>query len=234
MQTIKVTADSRTNTGKEAAARLRAKGQIPAVAYGPGKPTVSIAVSPKAITQVLGAEHGKNTLIELDVSGKEKLTVLLADYQYHPVTRTLLHADFREVKENEPADFEVPFETTGKAKGVVDGGVLRLVYRKLPVRCLPAKVPVKITHDITELGLEESIPVKALALPEGVTVRLPADQTVVTVATEKKQVEEAAAPGAPGAAAAAPAAGAAGAAPAAGAAAPAAGAKPGAGAKPSK
>jgi len=226
MQTIKLAAQSRTQVGKGAVRRLRAGGSIPAVAYGPKLSTTAIAVSPKDVANVLGAEYGRNSVIELDIDGSRKLTVLLADFQYHPVTRELLHADFFEIKADEPIDLDIPFETTGKAKGVVEGGVLRQVYRKLPVRCLPAAVPVKISHDVTEVELDGSVYARDLKLPEGVAVRLPPEQTVVHVALVKKQVEEAeAAPGAPGApGAAAPAAGAAagGAAPAAGGAAPAA------------
>lgn len=246
-QTIKLSAESRSATGKCAVRRLRNSGLIPAVAYGKGLATKQISVAPKDIVGVLATERGRNSVIELDLQG-QKSTVLLVEYQYHPVTRALLHADFREIKENELLDVEVPFETTGKPKGVVEGGVLRLVFRKLPVRCLPANVPVKLTHDVTELEIDDSVSVQQLALPEGVTIRLPPELTVVAVVTEKKQVEEEPAPGAAGAAAAAAgaaaapgAAGAAGAAaaPAAGAAggkagaAPAAGGKPGGG-KPSK
>jgi large subunit ribosomal protein L25 len=247
MQTTKLTATSRNDYGKSAAKRLRAEGRIPAVAYGPSLENTALAVSPKEITSILGAELGRNTVIELDIEGKKKLIVLLADFQYHPVTRALLHADFKEIKENEPIDVEVPFEATGKAKGVIAGGVLRVVFRKLPVRCLPGHVPAKLTHDVTELELEHAVATKDLKLPEGVSIRLPPEQTVVAVVTEKKQPDEAelaaAAPGAAGATAApgaagAPAAGAAAAAaPAAGTAAggkaaPAAGGK--AGGKPNK
>lgn len=226
MQTTKLTALPRNQHGKGAAKRLRAEGRIPAVAYGRGLENTPIAVSPKELTTILSTEFGRNTVIELNIEGGRNLTVLIADYQWHPVTRSLLHADFREIKENEPIDVEVPFETTGKAKGVVAGGVLRQVFRKLPIRCLPSLVPAKLSADVTELELDHAIPVKDVKLPEGVTIRLPPEQTVVAVVTEKKKPDDAelaaAAPGAPGAAAAgasvAPAAGA--------AAAPAAGDKP--------
>jgi large subunit ribosomal protein L25 len=219
MQTIKLSAQSRTESGKGSIRRLRATGQIPAVAYGPKTATTHLSLSPKEITTVLGTEYGRNSVIELDIAGARKMTVLLVDFQYHPVTRSLLHADFKEIQADEPIDLEVPFETTGKPKGVTAGGVLRQVYRKLPVRCLPSAVPVKITHDVTELELDQSVAAKDLALPAGVSVRLPPEQTVAAVVIEKKMGEEPeAAPGA--AAAGAPAA--AGAAPAAGAAAPAA------------
>jgi len=111
---------------------------------------------------------------------------------------------------------EVPLELTGKAAGVVAGGTLRQVFRKLPIRCLPNLIPVKLVHDVTTLGLDGHVAAKDLGLPEGVSVRLPAEQTVASIVHEIVRGEEDAAAAAPGAA---PAAGAAAAAPAAGAAA---------------
>jgi large subunit ribosomal protein L25 len=236
MQTTKLNAETRTINGKGAMRRLRNNGKIPAVSYGKGIGTEQFAVSPKEILAILGTERGRNTVIELEIPGGRNRTVLLADFQYHPVTRSLLHADFLEVKEDQAVDVDVPFEVTGKPKGVVAGGILRQVYRKLPLRCVPSKIPVKISHDVTELDIDDAVASKQLALPEGVTVRLPPEQTVVSVTTEKKKPDEAeaAAPGAAGAAA--PAAGGTGgaaAAPAGGkaGAAPAAGGKAGGGAK---
>jgi len=74
---------------------------------------------------------------------------------------------------------------------------------------------LKIETDVTHLELGQHIATQDLKLPEGVQVRLPAEQTLVAVVAPEKEVEEVAA--VPGAAAAV-----AGAAPAAGAAAPAA------------
>jgi large subunit ribosomal protein L25 len=223
MELVKVVAARREVKGKNVSRRLRGSGQIPAVAYGKGEAAISLSVSPKDLVGVLGTPHGRNSVIELDVEGKDKFSVLLCDFQYHPVTRVLLHADFLKIALDKPVEVDVPLELTGKPKGLIDGGVLRQVFRKLPVSCLPKDIPVNVVHDVTELELDDHVGVRDLSLPEGVTVRLPPEQTVAAVVTEKKVIEEeavaAAVPGAEGAAAAAP-----GAAPAAGA--PAEGAKP--------
>lgn len=214
MESIKVSASRRSESGKGVASRLRATGKIPAVAYGKQLPAQALAVSPDALKQVFASAYGSNNVIELDVEGKDKLTVLLRDYQYHPVSRQLLHADFVQIHLDQPVDVEVPLELTGKPVGVIKGGTLRQVFRKLPIRALPGNIPVKIVYDVTGLDLDGHVAPKDLALPEGVAVRLPAEQTVASIVHEIVREEETAAPGA----AAAPAAGAA-AAPAAGAAA---------------
>jgi large subunit ribosomal protein L25 len=189
MELRKISAAKRKIETKGALRRMRNAGSIPAVAYGLEKPSVTLAVSPKDLVEVIKSEYGRNTVIELEVEG-EKQTVLLADFQYHPITRSLLHADFFRIGMDRPVDVDVPFELVGKPKGVVMGGVLRQVYRKLPVRCLPEKIPVKIVRDVSELDLDEGYAVQDLELPEGVAVRLPADRTVVAVVMEKVQVEE--------------------------------------------
>lgn len=207
MELVKVVATRRDSSGKNVARRLRAAGQIPAIAYGRGEAAVSIAVSPTALVELFARPLGRNSVLELEVEGGEKFPALLCDFQYHPVSRALLHADFLKIALDQPVDVDVPFVLTGKAKGVVEGGVLRQVFRKLPVRCLPKDIPADITYDVTALDLDDHVAVRDLALPEGVAVSLPAEQTVAAVVTEKKVVEEEA-PTAEAAAAAGAAAGA--------------------------
>jgi large subunit ribosomal protein L25 len=217
-------AKSRTAGGKSEARRVRKEGLVPAVAYGKGFPSTPIAVPPKAVAAILKSELGKNTVLELSLDGK-KLLAMIRDFTVHPVQRSLEHVDFVEVKLDRPVEIDVPLVATGKAAGVAKGGVLRIVYRLVPVRCLPDRIPAKIETDVTHLELGEHITTQDLKLPEGVTVRLPAEQTLVAVVAPEKEVEEAPVAGAPAAAAAAGAAAAPGGAAAGGAAAPAGEAK---------
>jgi large subunit ribosomal protein L25 len=213
-------AQTRNAAGKGAVRRLRREGFVPAIAYGKGRPTTSISVSPKEVTAVLKTELGRNSVVELDVSG-QKMLAMIRDYSVHPLARALEHVDFIEVHLDKPVDVNVPLIPLGKAVGVTAGGVLRVVYRTVPVRCLPDKIPTKLEADVSHLELGMHVSTKELKLPEGVAVRLPAEQTLIAVvAPEKEEVVEAvpgaaAVPGAPAAAGAAPAAP--GAAPAAGA-----------------
>ena len=192
MEIIKMKAESRKGTGKSVAVRLRRGGHIPAVAYGKGVETLHLAVSPKELLGVLKSEHGKNSVVELGVAGSP-LTVLVRDYSYHPVSRDLLHVDFIHIKLDEEVDVEVPFVTFGKCAGVVAGGQLRIVFRMLPIRCLPEKIPTKIEYDVTNVQLNEAVHASQVALPEGVKIRLPDEQTVASVvAPEREKAEDAA------------------------------------------
>ncbi len=238
MELTKVRVSNRSDSGKEAAQRLRRTGLIPAVAYGRKEHPLPLSVSPGTLRAVLEGELGRNTVLELDLEGGSPFVALLCDYQVHPISRSLLHADFFRIALDEPVDVDVPFRTTGKSPGVVLGGTLHVVFHKLPIRCLPKDIPVSLSADISGLELDGHISVANLPVPEGVSIRLPENQTLVAVVNEAKATDDTAtadgAAAAPAAGAAAPAAApgdkAAAAKPAAGAA-----AKPAAGAgKPAK
>ncbi|MFO0549799.1 MAG: 50S ribosomal protein L25 [Polyangiaceae bacterium] len=204
MEIQKLSAQPRKDHGKGHAGRLRAAGKIPAVAYGKKLPTMPISVDPKALKTVLAGQHGRNSVVELAVEGDRTITAMVREYSHHPVSRDILHADFIQVHLGEPVDTVVPLRLTGKPKGVVLGGILMQVFRALPTRCPPEKIPVVIEADCTELELNTSIKVSQLKLPEGVTIRLPQDQTIAAVVAPEKATEEEKGPGgAPAAAAAA-------------------------------
>ncbi len=207
MQIIKITATRRNSSGKGGARRVRDTGKIPAVAYGKNLPALALSIAPEQLGQVLGSAHGKNSVLELDVDGQEKITALLREYQHHPVTRAFLHADFFQIRLDNEVDVDVALELTGKAAGIVLGGTLRQVFRKLPIRCLPEKIPVKISYDVTAMGLDAHVAVRDLGLPEGVSIRLPPERTLIAIVKEKQAPEEeqTGAPAAAAATAAAPA-----------------------------
>jgi len=202
-------ADGRTGKGKGEARRLRQQGQVPAVAYGKELASTLLAVSPKDILSILQSDRGQNAVIEMDVKAGQKLLVMIRDYTYHPVNRGLQHVDFVQVKLDQPVNVDVPLNYTGKPVGVVAGGIVRHVFRTVPVSCLPDRIPLKLEIDITHLALGEHVATQDLKLAEGVTVRLPAEQTLIAVVAPDKDRSEETAAVAPGAAGAPAAAGAA-------------------------
>jgi large subunit ribosomal protein L25 len=170
--------------------RLRASGQMPAIAYGDGLNPLALAVSPKALGKLLSSEHGLNTVVDIKVDGQANFPALVVDFQVHPVTRAILHADFKKIDLDKPVDVEVRLDLEGRAAGVVLGGELHQVFRKLPVRCRPGLIPVRLVHDVTEIPLDGAAHVRDLRLPEGVEVLLPPDRTIAGVYIAKKKRDE--------------------------------------------
>ncbi|MCA9581633.1 MAG: 50S ribosomal protein L25/general stress protein Ctc [Myxococcales bacterium] len=207
METQTLKAEVREGRGKGPARQLRAKGLIPAVFYGPGVEAQPIAVSPKELVRALSSEYGRNVVIDLHVDGKQE-RAMVRELQVEPVSREPLHADFYRVLADREVSVTVPFSTKGRAAGVQKGGELNVVLRSLPLRMTPDKILPKVEVDVTNLQIGQTIAVKDLELPEGVTVALRPDQSLALIqekrAAKATDEDEAAAPGAAAAAAAKP------------------------------
>lgn len=186
MDLTKLEVSVRNKSGKGAARQLKATGMIPAVAYGKTLEPIALVVSPTDLKHKLSGEYGLNTVFSLDVDGSS-FPALVADYQYHPVTRALIHADFKKIDLDKEIEVHVPLEITGKAKGVTAGGVLQQPYRTVAIRALPLSVPVKIVHDITSLDIGEVVTVADVKCPEGVALTLPAKRTLVGIYATKRR-----------------------------------------------
>ncbi|HET9551557.1 MAG TPA: 50S ribosomal protein L25/general stress protein Ctc, partial [Anaeromyxobacteraceae bacterium] len=204
-----LSAEKREGKGKGPARRLRQQGKIPAVVYGKQGAPSHLAVDPDLLMEAIDTPRKFNTLLTLKVDAAEKF-VLFKDYQVDPVTRRLLHADFLEVKLDEPVKVEVPVQITGKAVGTAEGGILSVSAHEIVVQALPTKIPEKIAVDVTELKIGQSIHISEVKAPEGCTFKFSTDYVVAFVAIPEKEEVVAVAAAVPGAeGAAAPAAGAA-------------------------
>jgi large subunit ribosomal protein L25 len=236
--TSTLAAQKRDQSGKGPSHRLRAKGLIPAICYGPYDKPLHVAIDPDAIKRAIATPHKFNTVIHLEVEGGEKRTVLLKDYEKDPLDGKVLHADFLEVRMDKDVTVNVPVILTGKPEGVTAGGILQQVARTFAVLCKPSDIPEKIEVDVSALKITESLHVSDVKAPAGVKFKVKGTETVAVVNVPEKEEEApkpaaaaAAVPGAEGAAAPAAAGAAPGAPGAPGAAAPAAaGAAPAAGA----
>lgn len=189
-------AEVRTLRGKGPARQLRMKGKIPAVLYGPGGETIALSVDPTVLVKALTTPYRRNQLLELDVAGTKQFATV-KDLDVHPVSLAVRHADFYRVALDEPSVYQVPLHTTGRAKGVVKGGEVRVHFRTLPIRVVPDKVPAEIMINVENLDMLESVRVKDIQLEAG-EIQLPPDRAVVFVTAEQKKIleEDAAAPGA--------------------------------------
>jgi len=160
----------RSTRGKNEARRLRATGKIPAVIYGGQKEgdagkVVEVAVDPKPLLRILHSGSGVNTLITLKVDGEGDSRVLVKEFLLDPVTHHLLHADFYRVNMERRITVTVQIVVKGEPRGVkVDGGVLDFVHREIEVECLPAEIPSAIEVDVTNLGLNDAVYVRDVAV----------------------------------------------------------------------
>jgi large subunit ribosomal protein L25 len=190
-----LTAEIREEVGKEKARKIRARGLIPAVFYGPRSKTIPLTVDPKALAKVLQTEAGENVLIDLEIrrgNQLDKKVVMIKDMQIDPLQRTTLHTDFYEVALDEMVTVEVPIHLIGKPEGIKMGGILEQIRREIQIQCLPGDIPKSIDVDVSSLKIGDSIHVQDLRV-EKAKILSETNFTVVTVVppvVEEKKAEE--------------------------------------------
>jgi large subunit ribosomal protein L25 len=193
LELIELKTNIRTTTGNGPARRLRQKGQIPAVLYGPGTESVLLSVNISDIDRILKKGRIAQALLNLVILNNEETstkTVMVKELQHHPVSRNFLHIDFYEVAMDRKIMVNIPVTTIGKAKGVENGGILQIIRRELEVQCFPLDVPESIEIDITDLDVGDSIHVGDISRQSGIEFLGEENFTVVTVVTPKIEEEE--------------------------------------------
>ncbi len=203
-QQAKLTAQRRTQVGRNAIKKIKADGMVPGVIYGSAQEPVNLQINGRELLNVLSHASGENILVELEIldgSEKQNALAMIQEIQHHPLQREIVHVDFHAVSANETVSAEVPIETVGEAVGVkVHGGLLEHILRYLEVECLPGDLPQVIEVDVTNLEVGQSLHVRELKLPSGVEAMTDAEQTVVAVVearVEEEVVEPLVAPTAP-------------------------------------
>lgn len=199
---IELNAEIRNVAGKGAARAIRKNKNIPAVIYGEKKEPVAIEIAGRDFDALVQTPSLRTKLFHIATKvGKED--AMLMDIQYHPVTDRVIHADFKRIDVKKPVCVSVPVEVVNAdiSKGLKLGGVLNFAVRKVLVVALVDKLPEKITIDLTDLTIGDSVHGSDLVLPEGVSLGL--HQAELAFATiGGKMPEEADAKPAPAAAAA--------------------------------
>jgi large subunit ribosomal protein L25 len=190
----KLEAQTRADTGKGAARRLRAGGRVPAVLYGHGMDPVSLSVDSRELFHVLHTDSGTNVLIDLKVDSENHLA-LAREIQRDHIRGEFVHVDFLAIRRDEKISVEVPIRLVGESRGVKEGGVVEHHLWDLKIECLPGDVPEAIEADIGDLGIGDGLRVSDLNVPDSADVQTGPDESVVSIVVPQVlQVEEEVAP----------------------------------------
>jgi large subunit ribosomal protein L25 len=159
-------------SGKGAARKVRAVGNIPGILYGCDVAPTMLNCSERELIKALSTSAGRNVFIRFKcddekINGKR---ALIKELQVHPLRRRFLHADFYMLDPNRPIHASVPVRIVGTAVGVKLGGILQIARRNLEVSCLPDNLPEAIVLDVTDLRLGHSLHLSDITPPEGVTL----------------------------------------------------------------
>ncbi|MGE3857826.1 MAG: 50S ribosomal protein L25 [Dehalococcoidia bacterium] len=174
--------EPRTVTGKRVA-RLRREGILPAVIYGRGLESLPVQL-PYLEARDLMNEHGKSTLIKVQVAGEaEPRPVVVRQIEQNPVTRALLHLDFYQVDLSRLITAQIPIVLTGTAPAVTRwGGVLNQGLEHVEVEALPQSMPLHIEAPVGSLAqIGDHLMLGQVRPPAGGRILTGLDAVVVTV-----------------------------------------------------
>jgi len=199
---IKITAVTRSAKGTGASRRLRRESKVPGIVYGADKDAVSVEFDAKALFMEFRHEAFHASILTLNLDGKDE-SVLLRDYQLHPVRNTLQHIDFQRVSATEKIHVKVPFHFVNAevAPGVkLGGGIVAHINTEADVSCLAKDLPEFIEVDLSNLEMGHSIHLSEIKLAKGlefVQLAHGNDLAVASIAKTRGSVaDDAAAPAA--------------------------------------
>ena len=170
---------------------LRKGGEIPAVFYGPKEAATPVVIDAKEFDRMF-RKAGETTIIKLSGIGDEKET-LVHDVQRHPVTDTILHADFYVIEKGKKVTLNIPLEFTGVAPAEKLGHVVVKALHEVEIEVAATEIPQHLTIDISKLeNVGDHILAKDIALPQSAELGTNPEEIVVSVTeVEEEKAEEA-------------------------------------------
>lgn len=167
---IEIKAVKRDVKGTGASRRLRRAGSVPGVVYGGDQAAVAVVLDHKELFLQFRHEAFHASILSLVLDGKAE-SVLLRDYQLHPVRNTIQHIDFQRVSATEKIHVKVPFHFVNEelAPGVkLSGGNVSHIQTEADISCLAKDLPEFIEVDLGSLEAGHSIHLSQIKLPKGV------------------------------------------------------------------
>ena len=186
MKVITIEGTKREELGSKSAKELRREGNVPCVIYG-GKENVHFYTSVMSFKDLLYTAEAH--LVEVKLDGETYKSVV-REAQYHPVTDDIEHVDFYELLPGVPITIAVPINLIGNARGVRNGGRMKINLRKLRVKASEANLPGKINIDIENLRIGEAIRVEDIKKESDYDILHEPYRTILTIQTARNAVED--------------------------------------------
>lgn len=186
---IRLRVQLREVTGKQTR-KLRTQGLTPGNISGGGKPSISIQMSQRELTDILKKPGAPILRISVDPSG-ETDTAMLTRVERNAISTAILHVDFRRVNLADPIKARVPLHVTGDSPAVRNyNGVLLHLMESVEVEALPANLPDTLTIDISGLvELNSTLTAKDIILPANVQVLVSPDEPIIVVKAPRVEAE---------------------------------------------
>jgi len=168
---------------------LRKRGSVPAVFYGPKQEATPIAINALKLQHVW-REAGETTIVTLKGVGEDKDT-LIHDAQFHPVTGSLLHADFYVLEKGKKIRINVPLEFEGQAPAEKAGHIVVKALHEIEIEVAPAELPHHLSVDLAMLAnVGDHITAAQIKLPPSAELITHGEEIVASVTEFKEEAEE--------------------------------------------
>lgn len=184
MDKFVINAKTRSVTGKTAAKRIRATGNLPAVAYNEKGESVMLEISAAEFSKAWRSIT-KTTLVNLKIDGQDNMAYI-ADTEYDIKTDKNLHADFHIVSGNKPVTAVLKIRLQGNPAGVLKGGFMVKHVPDVKLKALPGDMPEFVAADVSALEIGGKLAIKDLNLGDKVTVLTNPESLIVTIAPPKR------------------------------------------------
>ena len=185
MKSVEIQGNERTNFGSKYAQLERKAGNVPCVIYG-GEAPIHFSAPKLAFKGLVYTAEAKTAKVTV---GDTTVEAVIQDLQFHPVTDQLIHIDFIQLVEGKPVTMDIPVVLHGQALGVLNGGKLKSVLRKLSLRAVPGQLPESIDLDINDLRIGKSIRVSDVK-SKGFEILNASTAVIVTVQKARGAVDE--------------------------------------------
>ena len=171
---IKLTAEARTQFGKGAARKIRRDNKIPAVMYGHGSKPVHITLP--GHEAMLALKHA-NALLTIVLDGDEQLA-LAKDVQRDPIKPVIEHVDLVVIKKGERVTVDVAVHVEGDAAPET---VVTTDLTSLQVEADATQIPESLTVSVEGLEAGSQILAGQVELPAAATLVTDAEALVINV-----------------------------------------------------
>ena len=180
----------RTVLGKKVAV-LRREGLLPATVYGKGITPVSIQMDARTFNNTY-RHIGRTALVDLNIPNQPQQSAFVHAVQRHPVSRSIIHVDFRVVDLRVELSVDVPITLIGESPLVErEDAIINQVLTSLSVRALPANLPQHIEVDISGLDeMDKTIHVSDVPGSSTYTIVTDPEELLVSLAPARVQEEE--------------------------------------------
>jgi len=153
----------RESTGKQTTKSLRRDGYLIANIYGKGLENVNAAFKSNDYIRTVKAKDSLAFTVKV---GKDKLDVVVKEYQVHPVSGALVHVDLQVAPKGQVTDYMVPVAAIGDPIGLKNKGLLHYAKKRIKIRGAIENMPAAFEIDVNEMDLGDAKLIRDLEAPK--------------------------------------------------------------------